>query len=107
MATSEATKKAIHLKRFLMKLGESGNKSIKLLVDNCSAQKLGTSPIYHARTKHIDIRHHFVREIVESGEIVLEHVASDNMPADILTKALTKPKHEQCVHLLALSRIQI
>ena len=107
MAMSEATKEAIHLKRFLQELGESGKKSIKLLVDNYSPQKLATNPVYHARTKHIDIRHHFVREIVESGEIVLEHVASDNMPADILTKALTKPKHEQCVHLLGLSRIQI
>ena len=102
-----ATKETIHLRLFLLKLGESGNKSIKLLVDNYCEQRLASNPVYHVRTKHIDIRHHFVREIVESRKIVLEHVASDNMPADVLTKALIKPKHKQRIRFLGLLKIPI
>ena len=44
---------------------------------------------YHGRTKHIDIRHHFVREKVNDGEIELKYCRSDRMLADMLTKGLS------------------
>lgn len=104
MALSEAAKEAVHIQRFLLELGAIEVGPTKLFNDNVSAQKLATNPVFHARTKHIDIRHHFVREVVESGQVTLEHVASDEMPADVLTKALTRPKHNRCVDLLGLRR---
>ena len=61
------------------------------------------NPVFHNRTKHIDVRHHFVREIIEPGSIILEHVATEDIPADVLTKALNKMKHEHCTKLLGLS----
>ena len=93
MVMSEATEEVIYLTPFLLELGKS-KKSIKWSVDNHSVQRLVTNPVFYARSKYMDIRHHLVQGIVESGEIVLEHMVSDNMPADVLIKALTKTKHE-------------
>ncbi|KMQ87116.1 retrovirus-related pol polyprotein from transposon tnt 1-94 [Lasius niger] len=102
MALSEAAKEGVHLQRFLLELGAIDVGPVKLFNDNISAQRLAINPIFDARTKHIDIRHHLVREVMESGQVVLGHVASDEMPADVLTKALTRPKHVRCVDLLEL-----
>lgn len=102
MALSEAAKEAMHLRRFLLELGAVDSEPVRLFNDNVSAQKLATNPVFHARTKHIDVRHHFVREVAESGQVTLGHVASDEMPADVLTKALPRPKHQRCLELLGL-----
>ena len=56
--------------------------------DNTSAINISKNPVQHSRTKHIDIRHHFIRELVENKTIVIEHVATENQLADIFTKAL-------------------
>lgn len=92
IALSDATKEALHLRRFLLELRKR-----KLKIDNLSTQKLAMNPVYQARTKHIDVKHHFVREVMESKEVNLEHMASEDMPADILTKPLSKLKHERSV----------
>jgi len=104
MALSEAAKEAVYLRRFLLELDENID-VVRLSNDNFGAQKLATNPRYHARTKHIDIRHHFVREVVEIKVIELDHIASEEMPADVLTKAISKPKHERCIGLLGMKRI--
>lgn len=56
---------------------------------------LARNPVYHARTKHIEVQHHFVREKVARGTIILEYCPTEDMLADVLTKALAKDKHEQ------------
>lgn len=53
---------------------------------------LAKNPQFHARTKHIDIQHHFVREKVAEGQIALQHVSTDQQVADGLTKPLPKDK---------------
>ena len=52
------------------------------------------NPIHHSRTKHIDIRHHFIRDLVEDKVIALEHVATELQLADIFTKALDANQFE-------------
>jgi hypothetical protein len=61
---------------------------VPLLCDNESAIKIATNPIQHSRTKHIDIRHHFLRDHVAKGDIVLCGVRSEEQLADIFTKPL-------------------
>ena len=61
------------------------------------------NPVYHSRTKHIDIRHHFVRDVFDEGEIDVKYIASENMPADVLTKALNAYKHKMCCELIDLT----
>lgn len=50
--------------------------------------------MFHGRSKHIDIRYHFIRECVEQGEIILKHVNSCEQRADVLIKALSMAKFE-------------
>ena len=102
MALTEATKEAIHLKGFLEELGVRRDSSVVIFNDNQGAQKLAKNPIFHARTKHIDIRHHFVREALEHGLVQLEYLCTEEMIADVLTKGLPGPKHQKCLEMLGL-----
>jgi len=58
--------------------------------DNTSAINLSKNPILHSRTRHIEIRHHFLRDHVQKGDCVLEFVDTKNQLADIFTKPLPK-----------------
>jgi len=101
MALSKATKEALYMKKLLNSLGMN-LQEVTLDID-MGAQKLATNPVFHAQTKHIDIRHHFVRDAVEKKMISIEHVSTNEMVADLLTKALPRVKHEKCVRLLGLT----
>ena len=61
---------------------------IPILCDNTSAINLTKNPVLHSRTKHIEIRHHFLRDHVEKGGVFFEHVDSKTRLADIFTKPL-------------------
>ena len=63
-------------------------KEVPLLCDNESAIKIANNPVQHSRTKHIDIRHHFIRDHVAKGDILISHVRTDKQLADIFTKPL-------------------
>ena len=56
--------------------------------DNLSNIQLAKNPVFHARTKHIEVHYHFVRERVLSGEVELQYVPTDRQTADIFTKPL-------------------
>jgi len=61
---------------------------VPLLCDNESAVKIAKNPVQHSRTKHIDIRHHFLRDHEAKGDISLQGVRSEEQLADIFTKPL-------------------
>lgn len=65
-----------------------------LCVDNTSAVKLIKNPEFHQRSKHIDVRYHFLRDLYNRGEIDITYVTSEEQLADICTKALPKPRFE-------------
>ena len=66
-----------------------------LYTDNQSAIALAKNPVSYARAKHIDIRHHFVREAIQDKIIWIQHISTSEMTADSLTKALSRAKHEK------------
>jgi energy-converting hydrogenase A subunit M len=68
---------------------------LTLYCDNLSAINISKNPIQHSRTKHIDIRHHFIRDLVESKIVTLEHVTTEEQVADIFTKALDASQFEK------------
>jgi hypothetical protein len=70
--------------------------------DNQGAIALAKNPEYHARTKHIDIQYHFVRECVENGRITLEYCETADMLADALTKPLAKQRFQEMVTRMGL-----
>ncbi|KAL8132354.1 hypothetical protein AgCh_008012 [Apium graveolens] len=75
---------------------------VTLFIANKSAIDLARNPVFHGRSKHIDICYHFIREWVEKGEIVIKHISSDEQRADALTKALTTVKFERMRKLLGV-----
>ena len=79
------------MKQTLRDFGCEFNK-IPLLCDNESAIKLANNPVQHSRTKHIDIRHHFLRDHEAKGDIELFHVSTENQLADIFTKPLDETR---------------
>lgn len=107
MALSEATKEATYLKRFLLDIDFDEMAQVKILCDNNGARKLAENPVFHNRSKHIDVRHHYVREVLEGGELQIEFTPTNEMAADVLTKGVPKQKHESCLKLLGVTNIEL
>jgi len=66
-----------------------------LYCDNKSAIAIAKNLVYHSRTRHIAIKHHFIREAIEEGEIELKFCRSEEQVTDIFTKALPKENSEK------------
>ena len=66
-----------------------------LYCDNMSAINISKNPVQHSRTKHIDIRHHYIRDLVDDKVITLKHVDTEEQIADIFTKALDANQFEK------------
>ncbi|XP_036340918.1 secreted RxLR effector protein 161-like [Rhagoletis pomonella] len=103
MAISESTKEAMYLRGILSDLGISWE-CVPLYNDSQSAQKLIQCTGYRSRTKHIDVRHHFVRECHRRGAISLCYMPTENMPADFLTKGVQQIKHCRCRVALGVAK---
>ena len=94
MAVIEAIKEAIWLHGLVEDL-EIYQEHVSIFCDSQSAIYLAKNQVYHSRTKHIDVRFHFVREIIDEGYILLKRIGTTNNPADMMTKPvpLHKFKH--------------
>jgi len=68
--------------------------NIPIKCDNTSAIALTKVHVFHARTKHIEVKHHFIRDHVQKGDISLEFIDTNHQIADIFTKPLDKEKFE-------------
>lgn len=92
VAAYEAAKEAIWLRNVILYLGIPGTEigAVPLYIDNRAARILAENPVHHDRTKHIDIKFHFIRERVQLGQISVREVASKDNIADLLTKTLHK-----------------
>ena len=101
-ALSMATKEAIWLRELLKDLRFTQG-STTIWQDNQSTIALAKNPIHHARTKHIDIQHHYIRECIENEAICLLYISTEQMVADLLTKALPKTKFDFCVQGMGIT----
>lgn len=102
MAATAAACQAIWLKKLLSQITGKETGPVTIYIDNRSAIDLAKNPVFHGRSKHIDIRYHFIRECIENGEIIVKHVRTDEQSADSLTKALTTVKFEKMRQLLGV-----
>ena len=109
VSLSTCTKKAIVMLRILTNvLGQKGVKEIfksdKVCIfnDNQSAVKNANNVDIKERSKHIEVRYHFVKEAIEQGLVSVKYVSTKEMLADILTKSLVRSKHDQFVKGLNL-----
>lgn len=98
MSLSDGAKESIYWTSILKELGFNKLVNIVIYNDNMGALKLAENPVFHARSKHIDIRHHFVRENLHEGRFRIEHISSDRNVADLFTKSLPRVKIEGFIH---------
>lgn len=67
---------------------------LTVFCDNMSAISISKNPVQHSRTKHIDIRHHFIRDLVEDNILALEFISTEHQLADLFTKPLDQIRFE-------------
>ncbi|GJR68618.1 putative RNA-directed DNA polymerase [Tanacetum coccineum] len=102
MAATEACKELLWLKRFLQELGFKQQR-YAVLCDNQSAIHLAKNSMFHKRTKHIDIRYHWIRDAIEDGMFELNKVHTDDNASDMLTKAVAREKLKVCCSIAGMA----
>ena len=76
------------------------------MADNQGAIALAKDNKFHSRTKHIDLRYHFIREAVEARKIKMKYIPTSENVADIFTKPLARPKFVEFVGMLGLATMK-
>jgi hypothetical protein len=95
IAATEACKELLWMKKFLQELGFKQQQYV-LFCDNQSTIHLAKNSSFHSRSKHIDVRYHWIRDTLNDKLLTLEKIHTDDNGSDMLTKALTREKLETC-----------
>ncbi|GJV09031.1 retrotransposon protein, putative, ty1-copia subclass [Tanacetum coccineum] len=99
MALMEAVKEAIWLRGLLEELGVELN-TLAVNCDNQGVIHLSRNYVFHERTKHINVRYHFIREVFEAKTVKVLKVGTEHNVADALTKVVPRLKLQHCLELL-------
>ena len=102
IAATEASKELLWLNKFVNELGFDQDKYV-LFCDNQSVIHLSKNASFHSRSKHIDVRYHWIRDVLNSKQMQLEKVHTNNSGADMLTKVVTKEKLNVCCQLAGMA----
>ena len=106
ISQTHAAKEAVWLRNFIVELQGKPQGPLTVLCDNQGAIALSKDNKFHSRTKHIDLRYHFIREAVEEGKINVEYIPTTENVTDVFTKALARPKFEVFIEMLGLGGIK-
>jgi hypothetical protein len=104
MAGVEVVKEIKWIKQLLLDLGqeETSTKISSIFCDNQGAIALTKNPGHHARTKHIDVKHHFIRQEQENRVVNFKYTPTNKQAADMMTKNLVSPKLISCCQIIQL-----
>ena len=94
VAATAAACQAVWMRRMLRSLCQEQATATVIFCDNSSAIALSKNFVFHKRTKHIETNFHYIRELVNNGEIILQHCRTQAQVADILTKPLDQKSFE-------------
>jgi hypothetical protein len=94
MVACLACTEAVWLRKLLSRLFDIELDATSICCDNQSCIKLSVNPMFNDKSKHIGIKYHFIRDVVEKGAVKLHYVATNEQVADVLTKPLSKVKFE-------------
>jgi hypothetical protein len=93
MALSDGCRLVAYFRNLFEELGEDMSNPTPICVDNQGAIFLAVNPAHDKRTKHIDIRYHYVREFIEQGHGEIYYIPTNDQVADVMTKPLSFDKH--------------
>ena len=102
---THTAKEALWLCSFLRELHSAPDDPLILNCDNQGVITLAKDNKFHARTKHIDMHYHFIREAVEDGKVAVRYILTGNNISNIFTKPLAKAKFRELTELLGLHAI--
>ena len=109
MSLSDACREVRFLRSFIGELAPDFVQNPTVVYsDSQSAQAIANNQILNNRTKHIDVKHHFIREcVLEFKQIKLKYMTTDEMIADVLTKPLCKVKHNNFCNCMGLKESKL
>jgi hypothetical protein len=106
-AMAHAAKELIWLQHLLRDIGMSKYAPTILRCDNQGAISLARNPSHHAKTKHVDVQLHFIRDHIEKGTIRVEYCPTEDMLADIMTKGLARDRHVKLLKLMGMRTYEV
>ncbi|CAL1391452.1 unnamed protein product [Linum trigynum] len=102
-ASAMAAQECVWLVQLLQNLGQQVNYSVPIYCDNQSAMRLVENSVFHARTKHVEVQYHFIREKVLQGFVSMKYVNTEDQVADIFTKGLSGPRLQDLTRRLGVT----
>ncbi|CAH9081524.1 unnamed protein product [Cuscuta europaea] len=105
IAAGAAAKQALWLKKLLGDLGYEHEEEPDIWCDNKSTIAMTKNPAFHARTKHIDVQYHFIRQLVAQEKISLQFCRTNFQSADLFTKALNQANHFYFMEKIGMSKL--
>jgi hypothetical protein len=103
IAINIAAKEAVYIKALLKEIGYYKQNKLPLYTDNNGALLLAKNPTFHERTKHIAVKYHYIRDLINKGIIDLIYIPTKEQKADGFTKALDKVKFREFIKMLGLN----
>jgi hypothetical protein len=94
VAACAASREAIWLRKLLSRLFGLELEATCIWRDNQSCMKLSENPVFHDRSKHIEIRYYYIKDMVQRGAVKLQFVTTKDRVVDVLTKPLSRTKFE-------------
>jgi len=102
MALTDASKEAVWLLGLMNELGFE-QEAVDIYSDSQSAIALAKNIVHHEWTKHIEIKYHFIRELIYNGLVRMKKIAIETNPADIFTKVVPVGKLQEALELLRVT----
>lgn len=102
VAAALCASQCVWMQQVLKQIEGTQSKGVKVFCDNTSTIKLTKNPVFHGRSKHINVRFHFLRDLTNDGTLIMEHCGSDDQLADIMTKPLRLEQFEKLRRLLGV-----
>ena len=94
VATCSTSCEPLWLRKLLSDLFDLQLDATCIYCENQSCVKLSENPMFHDKSKHIEIKYHYIRDMVQKGEVKLQYVVTEEQIADVLTKPLARVKFE-------------
>ena len=102
IAAALVVNQALWLRKILKDLGQEQVEATNIMCDNISAISISKNPMFHGQTKHIKIKYHFIREVLQSNVVLLVHCSSENQLTNIFTKPLPMERFEALKHKIGV-----